>query len=125
MTERITVGNHVLEYRERETAPRHDPGIDYGAKAQVLARFERKTGVRLVFRGGSMVRHGARGFGRYYVGATLELKQPREFLPISDERGGRLTKARVEAMAEKINEAFGFDITPHIRLDRTLVIIGE
>ena len=97
-------------FTRRETLPRHDRGIDWGAPRRLIAR--RGAAVLLfVVQGAWHAACGVRGFGRVYHPAVLVLYRDRhERMPghASDRLAkGRISRGTLLAAAGAIDDAFG------------------
>jgi hypothetical protein len=99
-----------VRFAERETLPRHDRGIDWGAPRRLIAR--KGDAVRLfVVEGAWHAACGVRGFGRVYHPAVLVLYRDRhERMPghVSDRLAkGRISRSTLAASSAAIDAAFG------------------
>ncbi|AFU88245.1 hypothetical protein CcrColossus_gp375 [Caulobacter phage CcrColossus] len=116
----------------QQIIPRHGNG-DWGVKRRLIAALHRPgiyrddptSTVMLFIVPGHTMAHGARGFGRDYVQAQLILRAPSRFKMLGGFdtcwlEKGRITQASIAKHADKINEAFGFEIASRLHPSKTL-----
>lgn len=103
-------------------------GVDHGSKGKILAEIREGNEIqyRLVwFKGYKTATCGIRGFGHEYVPASLRIiDRIGMTVPGSDLlEGGRLTSARLDACASKIDQTIGIEISCLLEREKTLIIV--